>query len=482
MGAKETVDWKMSADTQEVLRAWQQMAAGQEKVIQKMDQMGRKAKEAAGQGEAFAKWEQQFQKITAVAELAGRAIAAAYRNQQMLNQEAAKQQVTEAAAARGMQFNLAAFPKADRAHFIKSMGQIAADTGAPRAAVFQAGSEAASAAGNVSLPGVIDAVRQAARMRPDSPEDMRAMAGSLLDTAGLTGTENAADNAGFLLSGQARSRITNTAQFSKTMVPAAIGVSEFGDNAVQSLALPTAISLAIKDATGDRSRTASIAFAQGLQKFLPDAGSTEERIRILQQDEKKRAAFTKSFTAEKGTEEQLESFLDPNSEAAKNYADNLKKIVPPAQGGKVFEEALGDLDADPVQQLAASDRASKSMIENFDAHAGEAAQDAVYQESLDKVLRRTNGGLRSWIGWGDYQLDRATGSTPREAYRQGLEMEMRIQRGLPESPQQQENVQLLHGILQALERQTQIMEQGDPPPPEPAQRPARRPIQDLGRN
>lgn len=61
MAVREEVNWKMSADTAEVVRAWQQMAQGQQKVIDQLEKMGKVGVKSGGDmessmGAAFARY------------------------------------------------------------------------------------------------------------------------------------------------------------------------------------------------------------------------------------------------------------------------------------------------------------------------------------------------------------------------------------------------------------------------------------------
>lgn len=126
--------------------------------------------------------------------------------------------------------------------------------------------DALSASGG-KIAASVDAVTEAASFSRDTPESISLIAGTLLDLAKATGTDDAKVNLGFLATLGSAGRVVDPKLQASNLAPGVIGTLAFGGDANTSAAALAALTNAGADATGARSATSIVSLAKQLQEF-----------------------------------------------------------------------------------------------------------------------------------------------------------------------------------------------------------------------
>lgn len=472
MGTQEKVEWKFSADTQEVLRAWQAMVAGQESVIKKLDQMGKTGKQSGdSMTEGLLKAAVAMTGIgsaASIAQMGIRLVTNEYQRMLDTQKKIAELQNNEAGARRALMFNLAATPAAEREKYAAGLEQVARETGMSRSVIFNAGSEAGSARGNLSLDDSLEAVRLAARARPDDPETMTAMAKGLLDMSHVTGTNDPKQNFGFLLGALDPARIENPVRFGMNIIPAMTASKEFGNSAQQSRAMAAAISSQLVDLTGEKTKTAMIQLDSGLAEFFkgkPELTNSQSRMEFLQQNPSMWNSFRKKFTADTSTEPILEKMATQGGDGMGIYRGALG-LPGLEEGGANAETLIQQLNKDPKQQSASIGRKTNAAIESVLADDTLAGREAKLREAVSSAVGNIQYGGMSFPNL-NFSGQLATGAgSPEAAAIQTLQSYQKsatwsegggVYR--PQGERESKDVQLLQAVIDAIREQTKLMDE-----------------------
>jgi len=455
---------KLLADYQKIIDAQSKQLAGQQQVA---DASKRSAQEhehwAESQLGHLKGLVAGYLSVHGALELVTRALEHKYE----LERKSAEKQIEFANAQAGLIRNIVAFTPAEQQRYLSAVPRISSATGLPAPQVAQLlGAAAASGGNTLSINTGISAAELAARVAPDSPEEALQLTQGILAAARATGLEGEGDvrkNLGAILNIAGQSRGTSIGLVAENLIPAAGALRNFGDTFEQGAALASASTFPFEDAEGRRTRTATIAFGQDLQKFLPELGSTFERIQYLQQNAESREKFLDKATFETFAAEPFKQLLrDPSSNFAKSYLALATGGIPLASGsGPQVDKMLDLLNSQPVQQTARLKRTLGVGEEGLLTDATELAQSGAYRESLEKVMQASGAGwLQTKLSQASFAADvDVWGKDPQAVYRSYLGSRMRELRyetfigDDPDAPQKARNIEEL------LERLARIAEE-----------------------
>lgn len=364
-------------------------------------------------------------------------VSAEYQNMVSRQKTAADRQIDTAAAQRQAIGNLGDDPTMNAQQLDEEVARIAQKTGVNQKDIYSASSSALSARGQLSAKDALAAVEVAALNAPDDTAGLATMAGSLLDMQ-KKGGGTARQNVGQFIAAKMAARVETNTAFSQNVIPAAMGVQEFGDSPQQALALTSAITQGMGDTQGAMSGTAAISLAQQLERALPKMGSTIERIQFLQSPEgAKMRDKLLGKGSKKGTLELEKKAFAPirgllsgkDTVQAKQLDTALGAIKEGDESEKVFEQNLATVNAMPIQQNAAANRALNVAADNLSVKDVEGGKASVAREGLDKVLKaakvsdlgqkflRAEFEATTQLGGGVDPLEFIAGKTEAEGHR-----------------------------------------------------------------
>ena len=310
-----------------------------------------------------------------------------------LEKEAADAQVDYATAEQQLLNNLATATREETRQALDAVGRISRQEGIAPAQVALALSNAVSARGNLPVESAIQAVELSSRVAGLDAGSSQVLAGAILDAAAATGQTDAQQNLGYILGIAANARLTDLGGVGRNLVPATAALRSFGDDPRQAAALAAAATFPFGDASGEKTRTAIINFGQDLQKFLPELGSTAERIALLQNDEAQREKFLKGATFEAFAAEPLKNLLrDRQSSFAQNFARLLREpgLVPENAAANAAE-----LIAKQSGSAAIAAARSRGALQSFETLGQlgnvEGGRAGVLREQLFQTLEQSGG-------------------------------------------------------------------------------------------
>lgn len=275
--------------------------------------------------------------------------------------------------------NMAGSTTEERAAAIRASDEIAAETHTERRVVTSAMAEAMSASGgNFALSR--DAVRLAAKLYPDRPAEIAQVAGQMIDLAPVTGTNDAATNAGLLMRTAATSRVVDPRAQATSIGPAIIGQDAQGSTYRGASSMFSALTAATGDLTGRTSGTAAINLAKQLNNFeitdpvtglksMPLAGfqTTHERIQALWNNPELAQQFMDqaSFMA-KSQGPILKLLTDRNSTVAKSYRQFYESFPSLEELASLPGNTIADFSAaDSLERTDAYDRQASSSSDRL---------------------------------------------------------------------------------------------------------------------
>jgi hypothetical protein len=412
-----------TSEDKDVQKALDQMTKSLQKYVEENRKLKQETKQASESGKGF--FESQARAATAmVAQYIGvRAVL------QEVNRELERRSRLETEAA-----NRARGAAATQSDFLNNLGLVSQDqqraalarvraiaqrTGRPEQDLYGAASVAVSARGGMSVTQSLDAVEQAARLTTD-PGSMAQLSGAFLDIASLTKTPQANVNAGFLLALQAQSRVASQQQIAQNLVPSALGIAARGGTPAEAAALASTLTSIMKDQTGAISGTAGIQLANQLATFLPEGGSTVDRIRALQQDPGRAQAFLEKASFEQKSRFAIEQLLSGGTAGAQLLEQNIQAFPGNQQLGRDFERFIGNKQAVSLQRSDLDRMRLGQVVEEFQLDNTQGQRAAAIREQLNQVLEEV--GTPDWFGYGplswrmrDFNRAVAKGTEPAEA-------------------------------------------------------------------
>lgn len=238
---------------------------------------------------------------------------------------------------------------------------------------------------------------------------------------------------GALLSTQAASRVKSASKMAQTAVPLAKAMSQTGDSTERSFEYFAAVSNAIADEQGDKTRTTMAGLSSHLAQTQRDLPSlTKQLAGVPQADVQRLASAT-------NTDERLAALhkspalfkaLDDANQFNFGEADTKEVIRGMLTGDKKFQgqldaaagkvkwgdEAKGflshkmaDLSAGPHQGILDVEQAGSSAATQHDLSQTLAQRNAAMRKVVDDTLERTNvdwlrrktQGAENWLNWDD---------------------------------------------------------------------------------
>lgn len=269
-----------------------------------------------------------------------RLVTGEMESQKKMQEQAANKQLSFGQALRGTLINFQGDETLSEGDLVKAIEQVAAEARTSPEEVANVMSSAFSAKGSLSNEVAVDAVRDAFRLTPGDAGAAEQLSSRALDIAKSTGIEDTQAIIGFMMNLQANSRITQLDKIGATAVPAIISTTTAGDTVEQAGEVFATLNQMMADAEGNMSRTATIALSQQLKEFFPSgsegkfsdqrggfivpedqmqrfesAGSTTERIAIMQQSPELRRAFLSKSSFEKAAQAPVEQLLSGSETA-----------------------------------------------------------------------------------------------------------------------------------------------------------------------
>lgn len=232
-----------------------------------------------------------------------------------------------------------------------TVGQIAGETGADQATLYNAAAGVLSARGKFSSQEALGQLAAVTRLDPTmAPQDLQSLAGGTLDIRKAFGG-TAEQAIGGVLIGQQTARVEETGQYARNIVPALIGLKNFGQEFREASALVSAITQQSADVEGARSGTASIQFAKEVTaatlpvKELQGKGLTErlEYLRTGQERGDKRAEQIRRSLVGGFDTEALKAGVDEKGSLtgeAKQYTAMIGLLTRGSDAMAAYEEAL----------------------------------------------------------------------------------------------------------------------------------------------
>ncbi|HWA98778.1 MAG TPA: hypothetical protein VG713_09815 [Pirellulales bacterium] len=223
--------------------------------------------------------------------------------------------------------------------------QIARSTGSDLAAVYSATGGALSArAPGTPASEVLRRVAAGARLDPSlSAGELQSLSGASLDfQKAFGGTPEQA--LGAILDSQRTARVETTQQFAQNVVPALIGLKNFGGGYRQSSALISAITQESADVEGARSGTAAIQLAKQIEQATARVDSlkgkgTTERIDYLLSGDKRAESIRRSLVG--SFDQSINAATDQGlTSEAKQYTAVRGLLIKGSSVRRMYDEAL----------------------------------------------------------------------------------------------------------------------------------------------
>jgi hypothetical protein len=267
------VHHKHTSDIDDVLRDNAKLEKDNTKLIEQYRKMARDSGKARKQARAGLSTmaRSAMTTVTAYVSVQGaiQGVTAAIKDQMEMERQASDFHVTTGDAQIKALRNLGVVTREVRAKFESDATAMAADTKVPLAQIYLALSTALSSSGG-DVKASLDAVRQGARIAPESPEEMTAISGALLHLGKATGKQDAVSNLGLLAAVGQQSAITDWDKISQNLSKGIIGIVAHGGTAQEAGAIVSAFTQAMPDLQGRMAAQAGLKLSGQLSEFLPE--------------------------------------------------------------------------------------------------------------------------------------------------------------------------------------------------------------------
>jgi len=317
-----------------------------------------------------------------------------YENMIEVQGRAKEASVTVAQAEIAALRNLGATTAGQREVFVKEVSDISATTGVSQKALYGMASTALSARGELSQKAAMGAVREAAMIAPESPEEATQIAGAALDLAKITKTDRAQANIGLLMAIGQTARVTDIGELARNVAPAITGITARGGTAQEAGAIWSALTQGMADPTGRLSGTAAISLAEQLATFEGTAGrsTTLARIQALQRDAGLRQEFFEGASFEKKAQASIEQMLAGKGSAAEALSQFLTRIPGVGKAEGLYQQRLGVIRGSELQQTAQIVRVLESGLESLQIANQPGARIGALREKYATILKDTGLG------------------------------------------------------------------------------------------
>jgi hypothetical protein len=436
----DPLNWVVTADDKDIIAAFNRMNKELDKAKLKAKEAGDAAKKAEqdrkngieGNVIALGKMAMKWVSVQSAIQIATAEIERYHQAQK----DAGIETVATADAQIKFFRNLGRVGAEESKKVQQQMKDIASAVQQPVKNVYAVATEAISAQGNLSREQMLENVKMALRLAPESVPEATALGGALGDVASLTGSGNAAENAGLMLGMGEQARIPSMQQIAKNLIPAAIGVKQSlpGTGTAEATALVSTLTSVMKDKEGALSGTASIALASQLDSFFGDdakVGKTDkeggllkklgdgtllEQVAKLQNDPKAREAFFAKASFEGKAKPFVEELLTAGSPAARLFNQNRGKVPFGQVAIKQTDEFFANLQTTPEQQVANQQRAMAAQTSALQLANQTGASSSVIREEVVKQLGAASQGMvLDQLGAWNFDIRRMAGWSPEEA-------------------------------------------------------------------
>ncbi len=327
----------------------------------------------------------------------------------------------------------------DREKALAYSKQISADTGVPEEFIARNLATAYSASGG-DLEASRASVQTAAQYSAERPEEIDSVSGALLDLSKVTKTLDMNVNLGYLKTVGALSRIVDLNLQATNIPRAVIGAQAFGATAEEAGAMFSSLSNAMADQTGEQSGTALISFTQQMRDFFRESGlandflmtkgryrTSGEQLQYLQSNPEQALRFLEKASFERKAAGPIEQWLlDRNSVAATGYTKARGDFGDQAKLAREGAEALKAVLADPLEQVARTNRAVENAVNQLQTLNPLQAFGAIAREGNLNTLRELGmGAIAEQVEKLKYEFETGVGTTDAiETLRNNIEEQM----------------------------------------------------------
>lgn len=262
-----------------------------------------------------------------------------------------------------------------------------------------------SAKGTATNEEAIQAAIAAFQLNPGDLESGRTLAARALDVRQATGSTDMMANLGFMQQIQQNARVTSLAQVGQNIMPGVAGVMTTGDTPEQAAEFMTTLNSLMQDAEGAMTRTAGISLASQLREFLPEGGSTAERLSALQQDPEQARKFLAGASFERAAAPFIEQLVTGDPRALQLQAERQRNIgaLDASQGAALRQQIAEKESSERGQMLAREQEATvsqeisrlKNRERSREGEARKILEDALAQTDLGGIDALTDPVLAS---------------------------------------------------------------------------------------
>jgi hypothetical protein len=248
-----------------------------------------------------------------------------------------------------------------------------------------------SAKGTASNEEAIQAAIAAFQLNPGDLESGRTLAARALDVRQATGSTDMMANLGFMQQIQQNARVTNLRQVGQNIMPGVAGVMTAGDTPEQAAEFMTTLNSLMQDAEGAMTRTAGVSLSQQLREFMPDGGSTAERLSALQQDPAQAQKFLKGASFERAAAPFIEQLVTGDPRALALQAERQRNIgaLGPEQG-EALRRQIAEKESSERGQMLVRDQASQVNAEVAGLQNTGRAREGEARKILEDALAKTD--------------------------------------------------------------------------------------------
>lgn len=311
---------------------------------------------------------------------------------------------------------------------------------------------------------VLSAVKAAARLNVNTPEQMQTAAAGAIDLARATGIRDAEKNLGFLLTTGAVSRVESADKLANSLAKALGSAMQTvpgqspEEAARESAALFATLNKAANDKQGDSTSTALITLAAYVRKIAGDRADTlSGRIQAIQSDPGLRAEFLKNLPGEAAFKLPFEMLVTEGSKAFSEFKSNAVAIDFSTQAFKENADQLQSMTSElafgAVSQQVAGATQAYDLTTDTEARAQ-------IQKIVNDVIPRIRpggvGGAVSYVSEGIAGLLAPFLMPDAESFGQNTGENLRAYRRELEiggiDPTEEKKVRLIDDSLKAIEK------------------------------
>jgi hypothetical protein len=311
---------------------------------------------------------------------------------------------------------------------------------------------------------VLSAVKAAARLNVNTPEQMQTAAAGAIDLARATGVRDAEKNLGFLLTTGAVSRVESADKLANSLARSLGSAMQTvpgqtpEDAARESAALFAMLNKAANDKQGDSTSTALITLAAHIRKIAGDRSDTlMGRIQAIQSDPALRAEFLKGMPGEAAFKLPFEMLVTEGSKAFDEFKSNAVAIDFSTQAFKENAEQLQSLTNELAFGTVAQQVAGATQAYDLTADTEARAQ---IQKIINDVIPRIRpggvGGAVSYVSEGIASVLSPFLMPDAESFGRNTEANLRGYRSELEiggiDPTEEKKVRLIDESLKAIEK------------------------------